>query len=149
MFLVLPCFPSHQGPCWFLSPPRIMSPAKTRPGIFWTSLGVGVPCGWAWLLVGGIVQACLEFRGGNAMYWYDIHYLALWGTIISTVSFFNNWKHLMIILFNFNLRILRVRDVEVYCLYFLELKTIWIRDKWITQWAILGPARYALLTRML
>ena len=56
-----------------------------------------------------------------------------WGTIISTVSFFNNWKHLMIILFNFNLRILRVGDVKVYCLYFLELKTIWIRDKWITQ----------------
>ena len=47
----------------------------------------------------------------------------------------------MIILFNFNLRILRVRDVKVYCLYFLELKTIWIRDKWITQCPTLpGPA---------
>lgn len=149
MFLALPCFASHRGPFWFLSPPRVMSPAKTGLGSSGPVWGVAVPCGWAWLLAGGIVQACLEFRGGNAVYWYDITW-HFGGTITSTVLFFNNWKHLMIILFNFNLRILmRVRDVKVYCLYFLELKTIWRRDKWITQWAILGPVRYALLTRML
>lgn len=60
-------------------------------------------------------------------------------TIISTVYFFvvvflNNWKHLLIILFIFNSRIFRVREVRfISRLYFLEFNTVWRRDKWITK----------------
>ena len=127
-------FPISSGPILLLVPSKDYEPCEDKAWDLLDKFG-----GWGCPVVGPDFQLVESFKPAQSsgvgmpstgMTFITWHF---WGTIISTVSFFNNWKHLMIILFNFNLRILRVGDVKVYCLYFLELKTIWIRDKWITQ----------------
>lgn len=67
-FSTLLCFPSRKGPFWFLALARIMSHARTGLGSSgWC--GGGYPVAGP-VLANGIIQVCLEFRGGNAIYWY-------------------------------------------------------------------------------
>lgn len=61
-------FPSRKGPFWFLALPRIMSHSRTGLGSSGWG-GGGYPVAGP-LLANGIIQVCLEFRGGNAIYWY-------------------------------------------------------------------------------
>lgn len=126
-FSTLPCFPSHKGPFWLLSIPRIMSHART---------GLG-PSGWGG---GGCPVAGPELQPMESFKWawssgVGMPYIGIkslgtfWGTIIGTVLFLITGSTYFVF-FNFNLQMLRVREVRfISHLCFLELKTVWRRGK--------------------